>query len=73
MAEPDPINELIVAELGRATAECLRIRARLDAMAADRSNRHEAEEREQLESLLALTEARRKQLEDLVTGMSRER
>lgn len=63
MAEPDPINNLIVAELGRATAECLRIQARLAALATEPEGRHTADEREHLENLLALTEQRREQLE----------
>jgi hypothetical protein len=69
MAEPDPINDLIVAELGRATAECLRIRARLDALAADPRDPHRDEEREHLETLLARTDERRQQLEKLVAGL----
>jgi hypothetical protein len=73
VSEPDPVNELIVAELGRATAECLRIRARLDALAAEPRNTHRDAEREHLETLLALTEERRQQLEKLVAGMPRGR
>lgn len=69
MAEPDPINELIVAELGRATAECLRLQARLAALAGESQDRHKAEEREHLENLLALTEQRREQLEKLAAGL----
>lgn len=69
MSEPDPVNALIVAELGRATAECLRLRARLDALAAEPRNKHRDEEREHLETLLARTEERRDQLEKLVAGM----
>lgn len=69
MAERDPVNALIVAELGRATAECLRIRARLDALAAEPRNPHRDEEREHLETLLARTDERRQQLEKLVAGL----
>jgi hypothetical protein len=69
VAEPDPIDELIVAELGRATAECLRLQARLAAMAAESHDRHTAEERAHLENLLALTEQRREQLERLAAGL----
>jgi len=71
VSDADPVNELIVAELGRATAECLRIRARLDALIADPGDRHKAEERAHLEALLEMTELRRRQLEDLVAGMRR--
>lgn len=71
MAEDDPVNDLIRAELGRATAECLRLRARLDALIADPGNSHAAEERAHLESLLAMTEQRRAQLETLAAGLPR--
>ena len=69
MAEPDPIHELIVAEFGRAPAECLRLQARLAALAAESQDRHKADEREHLENLLALTEQRREQLEKLAAGL----
>jgi hypothetical protein len=71
MPDADPVNALIVAELGRATAECLRLRARLEALAAEPRNPHRDEERGHLETLLARTEERRAQLEQLAAGLPR--
>ena len=72
MSGADPVNALIRAELGRATAECLRLRARLDALIADPGNPHAADERAHLESLLAMTEQRRDELETLAAGLPKD-
>ncbi len=66
-----PIGELVLRELGRATAECLRLKARLQAFARQPPSPHEEAERAELETMLARTEERRAQLEALAAGLPR--
>lgn len=65
MRKPDALDGFVAAEIGRTTAECMRLRARLDALVAEPDNGYAAGERADLENLLALTEERLAQLEAL--------
>jgi hypothetical protein len=69
MSDSKAVADLIRAELGRATAECLRLQARLEALNAEPNDRHASDEREHLQTLLARTEERRRHLEALAAGL----
>ncbi len=66
-----PIGELILRELGRATAECIRLKARLAAIDRAPASPHTVTEREDLVVLLASTEERRARLEALAATLPR--
>ncbi len=71
--DPDPVDDWIAAEHGRAQAELLRLRARLDAFLAEPASPHTAGEIALLKTMLADTEARAGQLEALAAQAAERR
>jgi hypothetical protein len=73
MTDPDPIDDWIAVEHGRAEAELLRLRARLEAFEAEPASPHMAEEIALLRAMIGETEARASQLEALAAEAEKRR